>query len=1223
MGLGPICTLFSKMGLQTGVSDPKFVTHKRFYENFKRMSDVMLIENVPEYRKSIAQEHLGEGWDLEMSAVIDPRLFGVPAARARLYMLAFNKAREKKRYVASKELLSSQLLPVTGEHGKLCRAPPLCLDGDDLSQVVDVPLLAMSFEKPVDGLPLYHSWLGSAKDIFFQGFENWREILEVRARSSADVASHGEVPQVQVHNRKQVGVSENVFDVLQQHLHCVKFEDMLTVTDSKQFLFVQRVMQLHTVAARRAGKAASVRLTVQEWDAECDKMCLLGHILETMKKMTDGMGERVFSDEMMLKLAERCIEGCPADKLALVRDVAQVANMHRDVVKSEKAIRTERIAHMRGQNCIGASIVAEHMSHSMAVHSGPGKDQLSLAERAWSLSDVQEAAQLLAGEDMPLCLIKALINKPPPPSEGTQVDPANFPLRLVKLEVTNPTLKGWDKYRVSIPPAIRARYMEDQVFGEEWKQLLKDFDSRYCLQSGDDARTALALAAKQEEEDAAKTLEPWTGEPETLQDLLDKYIEKGPMPKDSTQRESLESTKAQLDFDGSADGRAASDNPPKGENQKVLPMTVSACGPKTDPPMSAEKIKELQESLKNAVKGDKSERKEDAKSKKTSEPPKAPKPKMTAKAKSKAATKKKKDDDEDSCTLDSEEPPSSDQDSGSDCEDDEKTEPSKASFLVLSGFKGSEALPEKSGKASKKKETPETKAAGKKKQGGMPPKEEEPLDPETKRKLAIRMALGHGTDAPTESKKRGRPAKTKDEKDAKKDQTDQTEKQVEKPKKPEKTTGKKEKGAKKEKNEKTDKSAKTDKKDTEGKTDTKNPSQRKRSKESTQDEGDHEKKAVKKSSQKVAKTEEKIQERGSTSGSEQEETEPDMKVEKVETSATAEKNTKDEKEDAEEDQTETEVEKPKKSEKTTGKKEKGAKKEKNEIHPADEKTDRSAKTDKKDTEGKTDTKNLSQRKRSKEGTEDESDHEEKDVKKSSQKVAKTKEKIQEPGSTSGSEQEETEPEADMKVEKGETSATKKKKTKDQKEDAEEDQTETKVEKPKKSEKTTGKKEKGAKKEKNEKTDRSAKTDKKDTEGKTDTKNLSRRKRSKEGTEDESDHEEKAVKKPSQKVAKTEKIQEPGSTSGSEQEETEPEADMKVEQAAPSGSSQPEKPKRSAGKEDKPKRKAKTEDKPKKKATHENKDTPGHDDGDGDGDGDDDDDDDGDDDDDDDNDDDDG
>ena len=71
-----------------------------------------------------------------------------------------------------------------------------------------------------------------------------------------------------------------------------------------------------------------------------------------------------------------------ADCLSLARDVAQIANAYKEVEKTEHAVRTERIAHLRGQNVIGAAVVADHMSNHMAVHAGPCKEQMALAEKA-------------------------------------------------------------------------------------------------------------------------------------------------------------------------------------------------------------------------------------------------------------------------------------------------------------------------------------------------------------------------------------------------------------------------------------------------------------------------------------------------------------------------------------------------------------------------------------------------------------------------------------------------------------------------------------------------------------------------------------------------------------------------------------------------------------------------------------------------------------------------
>ena len=73
-----------------------------------------------------------------------------------------------------------------------------------------------------------------------------------------------------------------------------------------------------------------------------------------------------------------------ADQLALARDLAQIGTLYREVAKTENAIRTERITHLRGQNCIGAALVSDYMHNNMSVHAGPCKEQISLVERARS-----------------------------------------------------------------------------------------------------------------------------------------------------------------------------------------------------------------------------------------------------------------------------------------------------------------------------------------------------------------------------------------------------------------------------------------------------------------------------------------------------------------------------------------------------------------------------------------------------------------------------------------------------------------------------------------------------------------------------------------------------------------------------------------------------------------------------------------------------------------------
>ena len=93
---GPICTIFSKMGGQLGVDDPRFPTHSSYYKQMKRIHSVLLVENVPEYQSDIPSSELGPSWTTE-DEVIDPRNFGVPCARARRYFLAYDTDKVKRR----------------------------------------------------------------------------------------------------------------------------------------------------------------------------------------------------------------------------------------------------------------------------------------------------------------------------------------------------------------------------------------------------------------------------------------------------------------------------------------------------------------------------------------------------------------------------------------------------------------------------------------------------------------------------------------------------------------------------------------------------------------------------------------------------------------------------------------------------------------------------------------------------------------------------------------------------------------------------------------------------------------------------------------------------------------------------------------------------------------------------------------------------------------------
>ena len=60
------------------------------------LHDVMLIENVPEYKQEIIANQLGNEWEIK-SAVLDPRALGIPASRSRIYAIAWRSSKVRWR----------------------------------------------------------------------------------------------------------------------------------------------------------------------------------------------------------------------------------------------------------------------------------------------------------------------------------------------------------------------------------------------------------------------------------------------------------------------------------------------------------------------------------------------------------------------------------------------------------------------------------------------------------------------------------------------------------------------------------------------------------------------------------------------------------------------------------------------------------------------------------------------------------------------------------------------------------------------------------------------------------------------------------------------------------------------------------------------------------------------------------------------------------------------
>lgn len=111
---------------------------------------------------------------------------------------------------------------------------------------------------------------------------------------------------VLVNSRWLIGDSPKDNRARQSHL----WASILTVNEGKQCFFLERIFFLHEIAVRRSqGKTTGLRLTQQEWDAECDRYCLLASVLQQMESALDPKGNRLFSDEVMRSLVRRGIEG--------------------------------------------------------------------------------------------------------------------------------------------------------------------------------------------------------------------------------------------------------------------------------------------------------------------------------------------------------------------------------------------------------------------------------------------------------------------------------------------------------------------------------------------------------------------------------------------------------------------------------------------------------------------------------------------------------------------------------------------------------------------------------------------------------------------------------------------------------------------------------------------------------------------------------------------------
>ena len=70
---------------------------------------------------------------------------------------------------------------------------------------------------------------------------------------------------------------------------------------------------------------------------------------------------------------------------------------------------------------------------------------------------------------------------PTPPAENENVDLSNYQLSICKVTEDH-NKKSWDRYSIKISPETRSRWIDDPVFGTEWRSLLMDFDAKFLVE---------------------------------------------------------------------------------------------------------------------------------------------------------------------------------------------------------------------------------------------------------------------------------------------------------------------------------------------------------------------------------------------------------------------------------------------------------------------------------------------------------------------------------------------------------------------------------------------------------------------------------------------------------------------------------------------------------------------------------------------------------------------
>ena len=74
------------------------------------------------------------------------------------------------------------------------------------------------------------------------------------------------------------------------------------------------------------------------------------------------------------------------DRMKLARDVAQLGKLYKATVESERAVRLEKVLHLKHQNTIGASLVSSYMAQNVQHRSGKQGELEVAVDKDWTVN---------------------------------------------------------------------------------------------------------------------------------------------------------------------------------------------------------------------------------------------------------------------------------------------------------------------------------------------------------------------------------------------------------------------------------------------------------------------------------------------------------------------------------------------------------------------------------------------------------------------------------------------------------------------------------------------------------------------------------------------------------------------------------------------------------------------------------------------------------------------